>query len=69
MIPAHTVLFAAPDDVLAESEARAYIARYNLNAEYVKMARRSGMLIVEARKDLELNERGQHLATDTTRDT
>ena len=56
MIPAGTVLFYAPDDAEAESEARAYVARYKLTADDVKMARRSGGVIIEARRDVVLDE-------------
>jgi len=56
MIPAGTVLFYAPDDAEAESEARAYVARYKLIADDVKMARRAGGVVVEARRDVVLDE-------------
>lgn len=56
MHPAKTGLFAAPDDDQAIDEAKAYIARYNLTSDDVKIMRRNGQVLVETKRDVELAE-------------
>lgn len=53
--PAGTVLFAVTDDADALGDARAYIARYNLNQDDVRIGKtRAGMLVVETKREVEL---------------
>lgn len=54
MISAKSVLFAAPDDDLAEAEARAYIAMYGLTKDDVRIVKRGSMLVVESRREVTL---------------
>lgn len=56
MIPRGTILFASPNDDLGQVEARAYINRYNLTRDDVRMFTSGNMVMLEARKDVELVE-------------
>lgn len=57
MIPANTVIFAAPSDDDMIAEARAYIARHRLTADDVKMAKtRDGFVVVTSKREVTLHE-------------
>lgn len=52
MIPRDTVLFASDDSEDGLADARAYIARFGLTGDDVKMGRKDGQCLVVSKRDL-----------------
>jgi len=50
-----TVLFSCPDDDQALVDARGYIKRHGLTAEDVKIIKRDGSVVVEAKRVVEID--------------
>lgn len=57
-IEAGTVLYASDDSDEALADARAYIKRFGLTREDVRLVKRLGQTLVIAKREVTLNERG-----------
>ena len=53
---AHTVLLAAPDDPDMVEHARAYISRYALTFDDVRLVRTEGMILVRTKREVQLSD-------------
>lgn len=57
-IEAGTVLYASDDSDEGVADARAYIKRFGLTREDVRLVKRLGQTLVIAKQEMTLNERG-----------
>jgi len=57
-IEAGTVIYASDDSDEALADARAYIKRFGLTREDVRLVTRLGQALVIAKREVTLNERG-----------
>lgn len=57
-IEAGTVIYASDDIDEALADARAYIKRFGLTREDVRLVKRLGQTLVIAKQEMTLNERG-----------
>jgi len=68
MIQKGTVIFAAPDDDTGVDDARLYIKIYSLDGDQVRIVKRSDMVVVETKKEIDLAaKRDESCADDTDR--